>query len=330
MPSLSRILLCGLLAGAAQIAAAQALPTIKVAFNAPGDEAKLLMRAHPEAFPAIGRDYRIEWVQLQGTATVSQALLAGTVDCGISAPLTLAQAIVGAGMQPILVGATNGESPQSFTSYWVVKAESAIKTPKDLKDKTVAVNTIGSQMDAFTRIWLKNNGLDPERDVKIAEVPYPLGEAALRQGRVDAAVLVQPFASKAEQTGGLRRLGALRDVQPQLLNLIEVCRKAFVDQHPKVAVQYARDFAAASARFSADHAASIALIAETLKVPVPVLKGFMFTANDFQRYPDGAIDLSVVQRSFDLFHENGMLPRKLDVHDYVRAGVTLGATPRQK
>lgn len=329
MRSIFRIFLCTAFAGLAQAAAAQSLPTVKVAFNAPGDEAKLLMRAHPEAFPAIGRDYRIEWVQLQGTATVSQALLVGTADCGISAPLTLAQAIAGAGMQPVLVGATNGESPQSFTSYWAVKADSPIKTPKDLKGKTVAVNTIGSQMDAFTRIWLKNNGLDPARDVKIAEVPYPLGEAALRQGRVDAAVLVQPFASKAEQTGGLRRLGALRDVQPQLLNLIEVCRKAFVDQQPKAAAQYARDFAAASQRFSADHTASIALIADTLKVPPPVLQGFMFTANDFQRYPDGAIDLSVVQRSFDLFHDNGMLARKLDVRDYVRPGVTLG-TPARK
>lgn len=329
MRSISRIFLCTALAGLVQAAAAQSLPTIKVAFNAPGDEAKLLMRAHPEAFPAIGRDYRIEWVQLQGTATVSQALLVGTVDCGISAPLTLAQAIVGAGMQPVLIGATNGESPQSFTSYWVVKTDSPIKTPKDLKDRTVAVNTIGSQMDAFTRIWLKNNGLDPARDVKIAEVPYPLGEAALRQGRVDAAVLVQPFASKAEQTGGLRRLGALRDVQPELLNLIEVCRKAFVDQHPKAAALYASDFAAASQRFSADHAASIALIAGALKVPAPVLQGFMFTANDFQRYPNGAIDLSVVQRSFDLFHDNGMLARKLDVRDYARPGVTLGL-PAQK
>lgn len=329
MRSISRIFLWAALAGLAQAAAAQSLPTIKVAFNAPGDEAKLLMRAHPEAFPAIGRDYRIEWVQLQGTATVSQALLVGTVDCGISAPLTLAQAIVGAGMQPVLIGATNGESPKSFTSYWVAKADSPIKTPKDLKGKTVAVNTIGSQMDAFTRIWLKNNGLDPARDVKIAEVPYPLGEAALRQGRVDAAVLVQPFASKAEQTGGLRRLGALRDVQPELLNLIEVCRKAFVDQHPKAAAQYASDFAAASQRFSADHASSIALIAGALKVPAPVLQGFMFTGNDFQRYPDGAIDLSVVQRSFDLFHDNGMLARKLDVRDYARPGVTLGV-PAQK
>ncbi len=74
MRSISRIILCSTIAGLWQVAAAQSAPTIKVAFNAPGDEAKLLMRAHPEAYPAIGRDYRIEWVQLQGTATVSQAL----------------------------------------------------------------------------------------------------------------------------------------------------------------------------------------------------------------------------------------------------------------
>lgn len=304
---------------------AQSVPTIKVAFNVPGDEAKLLMRAHPEYFPAIGRDYKINWIQLQGTATVSQALIAGTADCGINAPLTLAQAIVGAGMKPVLIGATNGESPQSFTSYWVVKDDSPVRAIKDLKGKTVAVNTIGSQLDAFTRIWLKQNGLDPSRDVNIAEIPFPLSEAALRQGRVDAIILVQPFASRAEKAGGLRRLGALRDVQPKLLNLVEACRQDFVDEHPKAVAQYAQDFAAASKRFSEDKAASIGLLADTLKLPKPALESFMFTNHDYQRYPDGALEIPVVQESFDLFHDNGMLAKKLDANDYVRQGITLVA-----
>lgn len=317
------ILASAAMAGLVSTSFAQSIPTLKIAFNAPGDEAKLLMRAHPEYFPAIGRDYQIEWVQLQGTATVLQALVVGTADCGINAPLTLAQAIMGVGLQPVFIGATNGESPKSFTSYWVVKDDSPIKTAKDLKGKTVAVNTIGSQLDAFTRIWLKQNGLDPKHDVNIAEVPIPLSETALRQGRVDAIVLVQPFASKAEKTGGLRRLGALRDVQPSLLNLIEVCSKAAVDKYPKAVAQYAKDFAAASKRFSDDHAASIALLSNVMKLPKPALEGFMFTDHDYQRYPDGAIDPSVVQKSFDLFFDNGLLAKRINANDYVRPGITL-------
>lgn len=330
MRSIKWVLVSAALAGLASMAFAQSIPTIKVAFNAPGDEAKLLMKQHPEFFPQIGRDYKIDWIQLQGTATVSQALIVGTADCGISAPLTLAQAIIGARLEPVLIGAINGESPQSFSIYWAVKADSPIRSVKDLKGKTVAVNTIGSQMDAFGRMWVKQNGLDPDRDVNFAEIPFPLAEAALRQGRVDAILLVQPFAAKAEKTGGLRKLGALRDVQPKLLNLIEVCRKAFVDQHPKVAALYAKDFANASQRFSADHAASIALISDTLKVPKPVLESFMFSANDQQRYPDGAIEIPVVQKSFDLFFANGLLAKKLDASTYVRSGITLVARPDSK
>ncbi len=325
MHALKWILLFATLIGFVPAAPAQSLPTIKVAFNVPGDEAKLLMRAHPEYFPAIGRDYQISWMQLQGTATVSQALIAGTADCGVNAPLTLAQAIAGAGLKPILIGAIIGESPKSFTSYWAVKEDSPIRTVKDLKGKTVAVNTIGSQLDAFTRIWLKQNGLDPKHDVNIAEVPFPLSEAALRQRRVDAIVLVQPFATRAEKTGGLRKLGALRDVQPNLLNLVEACRQDFVDAHPKVAAQYARDFAAASKRFSEDHAASIDLLSGILKMPKPALESFMFTSHDYQRYPDGALDVQVVQKSFDLFHDNGLLAKKLDANAYIRPGISLVA-----
>ncbi|MCK9513491.1 MAG: ABC transporter substrate-binding protein [Pigmentiphaga sp.] len=310
---------------AASAATAQTVPTIRVAFNAPGDEAKLLMREHPELFPALGRDYKIDWMQLQGTATVSQALVAGTVDCGVSAPLTLAQAITAAKLDPVLLGATIGESPESFTSYWAVKDDSSIRSPVDLKGKTVAVNTIGSQLDVFTRMWLQQHGLDPNRDVNIAEVPFPLAETALRQGRVHSIILVQPFASRAEAAGGLRKVGSLREVQPDLLNLIEVCRRAFVEEHPEAAAQYAKDFAAASERFSSDKPGSIALIAKTLKLPAPALEGFMFTEHDYQRYPDGAISLPSVQKSFDLFFDNGLLPTKLDAKAYIVPGVSLVA-----
>lgn len=327
MRSLRRILLCAALAGLTSTTFAQSIPTIKVAFNTPGDEAKLVMRAHPEYFPAIGRDYKIDWLHLQGTATVSQALIAGTADCGITAPLTMAHAIIGAGLQPILIGGIIGESPKSFTSYWVTRADSPIKTVKDLKGKTVAVNTIGSQLDAFTRIWLKQHGLDPKHDVNIAEIPFPLSEAALRQGRVDVIILVQPFASRAEKAGGLRKLGSQREIQPNLLNLIEVCRKDFVDKNPKIAAQYAKDFAAASKRFSDDHAASIALISSVMKLPVPILETFMFTNHDYQRYPNGTIDIADIQKSFDLFFDNGLLAKKLDANSYVRPGVTLVGQP---
>ncbi|HEX7382326.1 MAG TPA: hypothetical protein VF265_09265, partial [Nevskiaceae bacterium] len=105
------LLLSAALFGFTTAATAATVPTIKVAFNIPGDEATHLMRLHPEQFPAIGRDYNIQWLQLQGTATVSQALLAGTVDCGINAPLTLAKAIDTAGLQPVLIGSVIGESP---------------------------------------------------------------------------------------------------------------------------------------------------------------------------------------------------------------------------
>ena len=310
----------------ASYAQADELPTIRVAFNAPGDEAKLLMRAQPALFPAIGKEYNIQWIQLQGTATVSQALIAGTADCGITAPLTMAQAIVRAGLKPVLIGATIGESPSSFTSYWATTEDSPVRSVADLKGRKISVNTIGSQVDVMTRVWLKQHGLEPDRDVTIAEVPFPLSEAALRQKRIDAILLVQPFAAKAEQTGGLRKLGALRDVQPVLINLLEACRADFVDREPKAVAQYAKDFAAASQRFTQDHEASIALLADTLKIPRPAIESFMFTPRDYQRYPDGAIPLDAVQRSFDLFFEHGFLKDKLQVSQYVRPGITL-ATP---
>ncbi|HEX7382516.1 MAG TPA: ABC transporter substrate-binding protein, partial [Nevskiaceae bacterium] len=261
----------------------------------------------------------------QGTATVSQALLAGTVDCGINAPLTLAKAIDTAGLQPVLIGSVIGESPQSFHPYWATRADSSIKTVQDLKGKTVAVNTIGSQVDLFTRAWLRHNGLDPDKDVSIVEVPFPIGLTALKRGQVDAIVLVQPFAAKAEKEGGIRRLGDIGQVLPSNIELVEACRRQALEAHPKAIAQFAKDFAAASDRFQTHHEASIELISEVTKLPAPVLQSFMFTDKDFHRWSHGAIDVSVVQHMFDLFYDNGALKKRLKAQDYVQPGVTIVA-----
>jgi hypothetical protein len=60
-------------------------------------------------------------------------------------------------------------------------------------------------------------------------------------------------------------------------------------------------------------------------MPKPALESFMFTSHDYQRYPDGAVDVQVVQKSFDLFYDNGLLAKKLDANAYIRPGISLVA-----
>jgi NitT/TauT family transport system permease protein len=54
-------------------------------------------------------------------------------------------------------------------------------------------------------------------------------------------VLNQPFAARAEAKGGLRKLFSLADQQPNIVHILEVCRRQFVDDNPQLARAYVHD-----------------------------------------------------------------------------------------
>jgi ABC-type phosphate/phosphonate transport system substrate-binding protein len=95
-----------------------------------------------------------------------------------------------------------------------VKEDSPIKTIADLRGKTVGISIINGGTQGPFNLLLKKAGLDPEKDIKLVEVTFPLAEDALRQGRVDAVNMNQPFAARAEGKGGTRKLFSLSERCP--------------------------------------------------------------------------------------------------------------------
>jgi len=82
----------GLAAGAlVSSAQAQNIPTIRVGWTIPAEEAKYWMMRRPQEFPDLGKTYKIEWSQFQGTSVMSQALIAGALDCATQGILPVAQ-----------------------------------------------------------------------------------------------------------------------------------------------------------------------------------------------------------------------------------------------
>ena len=98
----------------------------------------------------------------------------------------------------------------------VTLQNSGIATVKDLRNKRVAVDptyplgelslaqTLASQ-SVFTP---PEDGLDLSTGLPLAVVPMPFKQmsTALKNGRVDAAWMVEPYASAAEETVGARRV----------------------------------------------------------------------------------------------------------------------------
>ena len=73
------------------ISVAKAQDTIRVGWTIPAEESKYWMMRRPEKFPNLGKGYKIEWSQFQGTSPMAQALIAGALDCATQGVLPIAQ-----------------------------------------------------------------------------------------------------------------------------------------------------------------------------------------------------------------------------------------------
>jgi ABC-type nitrate/sulfonate/bicarbonate transport system substrate-binding protein len=312
---LRRVAVFGLALGAvaaAGTALAQDIPTIRVGWTIPAEEAKYWMMKRPEKFPNLGKTYKIEWSQFNGTSPMTSAMQAGALDCATQGVLPIAQSMAAGNLQLYVIAQHVGERPGSFSVYWAVKDDSPIKTVADLKGKTVGISVIGGGTHGPFDLMLRKNGVDPAKDIKLVEVGFALSEDALRSGRVDAVNMNQPFAARAEAKGGVRKLFALSEVVPNIVHILEACRKDFVDKNPELVTAYVKDITAAMKMAVANREETMKVVSEVMKAPIPVLDTYLLKPNDFAREPGAAPNFQGIQAMFDVYTDAKMLPKKLD------------------
>ena len=134
------------------------------------------------------RGLKVELLQIKAGATLIKALIAGEID----------SVEVGAG--ELVVAAARGTGVKIVGCTWpgvphVVLAKAEIKTPADLKGKTVAISSPGSLPDLLFRAMLDAEKV-PVSEVKFASQGADLDRyKSLVAGITDAAVVSNEFAA---------------------------------------------------------------------------------------------------------------------------------------
>jgi len=309
------------LAAAVGPARAQDVPTLRVGWTIPAEEAKYLMMKHPELFPDLGKKYNIQWTQFQGTSPMVQAMRANVLDCSTMAPLSMAQGYIESGLKSYIVAQHVQEQQGYFSPYWAVKKDSPIKSAADLKGKVIGTNAYGSGVYFQMVLWLKQHGIDPEKDVKIVETGFPASADAIRSGRVDAGPLVQPFALLAEEKGDVRKLFALSEVQSPTVQIFEGCSQSYADANPEVVKAYARDLQSAMKKLLAEPKLAVEVAAEVTRAPAKLLGQYLFTEKDFAHAADMKPNLESIQKTIDMQYEAGFLAKPVKVSEFVREDI---------
>ncbi len=122
----------------------------------------------------------VESIFIPASSTNVAVLVAGQLKFGNGTGGTIASAAA-SGADLVAVACFMNTLP-----YELIVQES-IKTPQQLKGKSIGISRIGSSSDVIARVFLKNLGLEADRDVAILQVGGS-GEraAAFRSGKIAA------------------------------------------------------------------------------------------------------------------------------------------------
>lgn len=138
-----------------------------------------------------------------------------------------------------ILGASVGESDLKIVATFTGKlinnliARPGIKSAKDLRNKTVGVQSIGGTNWIGTLLWLEHLGLDPSRDKISIQVigDQTVRAQALEAGKIDAASVDTIFSKRLEQRG-FTLLGDPHKVDIPFVGVDIVSPKAFIVEQP--------------------------------------------------------------------------------------------------
>lgn len=152
----------------------------------------------------------------QGGAAIVPAVTSGQYQFGFSNMVSLLLAQSRNVPIKVVCNGNNstGMDGNDFAAL-MVKADSPIKTPKDLAGKTVAANTLKNIVDTSVRASVRKAGGDAG-SVKFVELGFPQQPAALQSGQVDAVFVVEPFQQQVLAQGGRKIASSYVDAAPNL------------------------------------------------------------------------------------------------------------------
>jgi NitT/TauT family transport system substrate-binding protein len=248
------------------------------------------------------------------------ALGAGQIDIAQLAPSSLGFAIENAHLDDVRVitdGYQDGVDDH-YSSVFLVRKDSPIKTVEDLKGKVVAVNAFGGALDIAARAMLRLHHLEANKDYAIVESAFPNLSAMLEGGKVDLVSLVLPFSEAAESRGDVRVLFRMKDVFGTTQMLFNVARASFLDKNGAAFGDFFADYVRAQHWFldPVHRNEAVQIVADFNKRPASDFAPYLFSAQDFHRDRDARPNLAALQRNMDQLKDLGILKAKIDVKRY--------------
>ncbi len=296
--------------------AAYAQPvTIRVGHGSAVEEQVWLMKAKPDVAPNQGKIYNLEFTLFRGTDTRFQAFEAGQLDIATASGHSVIFA-ASQGLKFKAVASVSRESAKGFVTQFMVLDSSPIRSVKDLKGKTVGNNAARSSIELWERVALEKAGLNPNRDVNWAIVPFPSQGEAVRSGKLDVGAFPQPFAANEIKRGGMRTLFTSKDANPNDEELmLLLASESFAAKNPAVLRAFLSDLVAATKYYLANEREAKQALLDSKMVRIPA--EIFLSMPDNTRAPDCRIDVEALRHMRDDLLKSGFATKSIDPASFV-------------
>ncbi len=201
-------------------------------------------------------------------------LLPGTVGKQFDiAPATPPDLINAAAKGLNVVGVAGGwvESSARRTVEIIVRKDSGITGPQDLKGKLVGSVALGSLIHVSTLYWLKKNGVDPNA-IRAVEVPFPNMPDQLKAGRLDAVEVIEPFLTPLLAVGNVTLGDPILTVASPTHGTMWIADGTWARANPGVLKNWIASLTEAADYIKTNPEASRAILGKYTKLPEPVVR----------------------------------------------------------
>jgi ABC-type nitrate/sulfonate/bicarbonate transport system substrate-binding protein len=177
----------------ATLAAARAAETLRIATLTIDSGAACFYAQEEGFFARAGIDAQIQTVSSGGA--IVAAVASNSVDIGFANIVSAAAAFT-KNIPVVLVAPGSVDVEQVPTNALIVGPNSTIRTARDLNGKTMATTTLRNIVQCAAQNWIDKNGGDSST-VRFVEMPFSEMVGALVAGRIDAAIVAEPFMTAA-------------------------------------------------------------------------------------------------------------------------------------
>lgn len=248
---------------------------------------------------------KVQWIEFPAGPQMLEALNIGSLDVGSTGdiPPLFAQA---AGADLVYIGA---EPAKPSAEVILVRNDSAFRQVADLKGRKVALQKGSSSHNLVLRA-LNKAGLG-FKDIQPVYLTPADARAAFEHGSVDAWAVWDPYVSLALSEGHSRKLADGQGLG--LSGPIYTARRAYAAENGEFIHSLLDQLTAAEELTRSDRAGSLKVLSASMGLPEAVVASYVDNRPPSPVLPITDEVIAAQQATADLFYENRLLPKRLEV-----------------